>query len=227
MKQPVMPKRRLRSWRNQTTRTPKESEGQVSERRCVVTRQCRDTSSMIRFVRGPDGDAVPDLEEKLPGRGAWVVADREALAQMQKRNPFPRAFKAETRLADDLPEVLVRLLRRKCLELLGLARSAGQVVTGLEKVTAHAMTRPVGAMVVSSDAGPGAVEKATRLAGSAPVIDCFDRDELGLALGLDNMVHAAIAPGRLAARLLREVERLSGVQYGTRQMHDERQAIDE
>ena len=182
---------------------------------------------MIRFVRGPDGDAVPDLEEKLPGRGAWVVADREALAQMQKRNPFARAFKAETRLADDLPEVLVRLLRRKCLELLGLARSAGQVVTGLEKVTAHAMTRPVGVMVVSSDAGPGAVEKATRLAGSAPVIDCFDRDELGLALGLDNMVHAAIAPGRLAARFLREVERLSGVQYGTRQMHDERQAIDE
>ncbi len=182
---------------------------------------------MIRFVRGPDGDAVPDLEEKLPGRGAWVVADRDALAQMQKRHPFSRAFKAETRLADDLPEVLVRLLRRKCLELLGLARSAGQVVTGLEKVTAYAMTRPVGAMVVSSDAGPGAVEKATRLAGSAPVIDCFDRDELGLALGLDNMVHAAIAPGRLAARLLREVERLSGVQYGTRQMHDERQAIDE
>lgn len=182
---------------------------------------------MIRFVRGPDGDAVPDLDEKLPGRGAWVVAERDVLAQMRKRNPFPRAFKAETRLADDLPEVLVRLLRRKCLELLGLARSAGQVVTGLEKVTAFAMGRSVGAMVVSSDAGPGAIEKAARLAGSAPVIDCFDRDELGLALGLDNMVHAAIAPGRLAARLLREVERLSGVQYGTRQMHDERQAIDE
>jgi len=182
---------------------------------------------MIRFVRGPDGSAVPDLDEKPPGRGAWVVADRSAFEQISKRNPFARAFKSETRLPDDLTEMVTRLLRRKCLELLGLARGSGQVVSGLEKVAAFAANRTVGVMILAADAGPGAIEKAVRMAGSAPVVDCFERDELGLALGLDNMVHAAIAPGRLADRFLREVERLSGVQHGARQLNDERQAIDE
>lgn len=182
---------------------------------------------MIRFVRGPDGAAVPDLDEKLPGRGAWVLADRSAFEQMRKRNPFARAFRSETSLPDDVIELVTRLLRRKCLELLGLARGSGQVVSGLEKVLAFSAKRAVGVMILAADAGPGAVEKAERMAGGAPVVDCFERDELSLALGLENMVHAAIAPGRLADRFLREVERLSGVQHGARQLNDERQAIDE
>ena len=42
-------------------------------RRCAVTRALRPKDELIRFVFGPDGAVVPDLKEKLPGRGVWLL----------------------------------------------------------------------------------------------------------------------------------------------------------
>ena len=75
-------------------------------------RELKPVDEMIRFVVGPDGDAVPDLKRKLPGRGIWITATRAALDEAVKRNVFARGFKRDVRVAADLPAATERLLER-------------------------------------------------------------------------------------------------------------------
>ena len=48
-------------------------------RLCAVSRVHKPPEELIRFVAGPDGAIVPDLARRLPGRGVWVDATREAV----------------------------------------------------------------------------------------------------------------------------------------------------
>ena len=52
---------------------------ETPERRCIVTGEVQPRAGLIRFVASPEGEVVPDLAEKLPGRGFWVLAERAAL----------------------------------------------------------------------------------------------------------------------------------------------------
>jgi predicted RNA-binding protein YlxR (DUF448 family) len=163
---------------------------------------------MVRFVLGPDSTVVPDLEQKLPGRGAWLTASAEAFAQAERRNPFPRAFRGDARLPDGLAVLVTDLLLKRCMNLLGLANGAGQVTAGYEKVRDASDKGPCGAMIVAADGGDTAQSRARKMAWEAPVIAQFGREELSLALGRENVVHAAVAPGRLAENFVRDAERL-------------------
>ena len=106
------------------------------ERHCALTRTLKPVDEMIRFVVGPDGDAVPDIKRKLPGRGIWITATRGALEEAVKRNVFARGFKRDVRVAADLAATTERLLERSALDALAIAGKAGQVVAGFAKVEA-------------------------------------------------------------------------------------------
>src|ERR1700740_2578032 len=110
------------------------------ERLCVATHQFRPVDDLIRFVLGPDGEAVPDLKRKLPGRGVWVTATQDALKEAIKRKFFARGFKREVRLPADLVDRTAFLLEQAALDALAIAGKAGQVVTGFAKVE-NALTR--------------------------------------------------------------------------------------
>jgi predicted RNA-binding protein YlxR (DUF448 family) len=86
--------------------------GREVERLCAATREVRPVSDLIRFVVGPDGEAVPDLKRNLPGRGVWVTATRDALGEAIKRKIFARGFKRDVRLPADLLERTARLLEQ-------------------------------------------------------------------------------------------------------------------
>ncbi len=60
-------------------RSGRTKDHDVSERRCIVTGEVTPKEGLIRFVVGPDNQVVPDVLEKLPGRGMWVTATRDAL----------------------------------------------------------------------------------------------------------------------------------------------------
>ncbi|MEE3101075.1 MAG: DUF448 domain-containing protein, partial [Pseudomonadota bacterium] len=64
------------------------------ERRCIVLGESGPTDGLIRFVVGPDGDVVPDLAERLPGRGMWLTSSREVLDQAIRTRAFARAARA-------------------------------------------------------------------------------------------------------------------------------------
>lgn len=189
-------------------------------RRCIVTRQALEKPAMIRFVLDPDGRVVPDLKEKLPGRGLWVTADREVLAQAAGKNAFAKAAKQSAKVPADLVERVADMVRREVAELIGLARKSGQLRAGFEKVQIALQNGRVRVLVAASDGAEDGRGKLARLAASVPsrsgveIVAPLTAAELAQALGRDHAVHAAIAESGIAERIIIACRRLSGLQVG-------------
>jgi predicted RNA-binding protein YlxR (DUF448 family) len=184
------------------------------ERRCIATGESGPKDPLVRFVVGPEGEVVPDLAEKLPGRGMWLTATREAAERAVKRRAFARAARAPVTPPADLPDLLERLLAQRLVEAVALARKAGLAVTGFEKVKARLRKGPVGALIEARDGSEQGRAKLRPLARGAPVMDSLDSGELGLAFGRDFVIHAALDAGGATDRVLRESRRLSGFRPG-------------
>ena len=183
---------------------------EAPQRRCLATREVKGQDQMIRFVLDPGGQVVPDLDGRLPGRGMWLSADRNVLNRAVAGNLFARSARAPARAEPDLAGQVERLLVSRALDCLGLARRAGQVTMGFEQVRACLRSAKAGVLIAASDSSADGRRKLRRLAGDLPVVTAFSKAELGAALGREGLVHVAVAPGRLAQRLLCHVRRLAG-----------------
>lgn len=175
---------------------------------------------MIRFVVGPGGEAVPDLRRRLPGRGMWLTANREAVVKAIRTKAFSRAARCPVTVPDGLADRIETLLAERCGEILGLARGAGRVVAGFEKVRAFLRSGEAGCLIAATDAADDGKRKLRGLAGELPVVDVLGVAELGLALGRENVVHAAVAKGRLCKTFLAEARRLAGFRSSDRDAAD-------
>ncbi len=179
-------------------------------RRCIVTGERLERARLIRFVVGPDDGIVPDLAGRLPGRGLWVRADRACLERAVSAGRFSHAARARVAVAPDLVERVAGLLARRALEYLGLARRAGELVSGYEKARAWVEAGRATVLVQASDGSPAGREKLARGGEGVPIVALFDSSELSLALGRQNVVHAALCRGGLADRFRAEAARLAG-----------------
>lgn len=177
---------------------------------------------LIRFARAPDGALTPDLGEKLPGRGAWVLADRDALQRAVTKGLFNRAFKAETKAPDDLADQIEAGLERRASDALGLARRQGAAVAGFDQVKAALDKGEAGVLIAAFDAADDGREKLARRAGKTPVFRGLSSAALSAALGKDGVKHAAIVKGAAATRFLKEAQRLSGFRPGALDRDDEK-----
>ena len=184
------------------------------ERRDLVTREVMEESRLIRFVAGPDGQVVPDLARRLPGRGLWVAADRASIETAAKKGLFARAAKAPIKAPADLADTLDKLLKKRCLEQLGLARREGVLISGFEKSAAAIRAGRAAWLIEAADGsadGRGKLLALARHQSPPPgVCGAFSAEDLGLALGLENVIHAVLLAGGRADRWTEEVQRLAG-----------------
>ncbi len=182
----------------------------MPERMCIVTRQVKEDADLLRFVRGPDGEVVPDLARKLPGRGVWVGLGRETLREAVAKGLFARGFKAPSKAGPELADLAGVLRRRQVTQHLSLARKAGEALSGAFKVEEALRRGPVRLLFHAAGSGSDGAAKLDRLAGPRTVICGFlSPDDLDLAFGRTNVVHAAVADSGLAERLLFHVARLA------------------
>ena len=180
-------------------------------RRCIVGGESLPVARLVRFVVAPDGAIVPDIEARLPGRGMWLSADRDVLNKALAKNAFARAARRPVTVPDDLAGRVERLLARRCIELLGMARRAGQALAGFEQVRA-ALAEPGAGLLL--EAADGAEDGRAKLRGAArdvPVTAALTGAELGAAFGRERSVHVLVAAGALAERLRIETGRLAGL----------------
>ncbi len=187
---------------------------QEKSRRCIASRESKPTAEMLRFVVGPDNTLVPDLAGRLPGRGIWLTAERDLLDLAVKKGAFAKAAKRKLTIPADLSTQVERILTRQVLDLLGLARRAGEARTGFEKVRALLKAGEVGVLIAASDGAADGRNKLRKLAsavsGDFYLLENLRSGELSLALGHENVVHAAVTFGGLAERIKREAVRLGG-----------------
>ena len=199
---------------------PKNSHGhKPRERRDIASGELRDPADMLRLAFGPDGQVVADIYGKLPGRGAWIEASREAVEMAIKSGALARAAKRKIIITDNFVDTIESGFSTKVLGMLGMAKRAGQLESGFENVRSCARAGQVGVRIEASDGQPDGRSKirvvvkaiAKELEVSMPpLIGCFDSAELGKVVGRDNMVHACVHIGKMAKAITYEIERLAG-----------------
>jgi predicted RNA-binding protein YlxR (DUF448 family) len=209
--------------------------GAGTQRMCMATREVKPADEMIRFVLGPDLAVVPDLKRRLPGRGVWITGRRDILAAAVKQRIFARGFRADAKVAPDLPALVGNLLERSLLDALSITRKAGELVTGFTKVEAAVEHRSVLALLQARDAraeGARQIMAAVRRAygpdaAKVVVIDLLTSAQLDLALGRPNVVHAALLAGRASTTVLarwRALDRFRMDEPEDRRKHPNREA---
>lgn len=193
---------------------PKAVTDAQRERRDLVTGEVMAEARLIRFVASPEGVVTPDVSRKLPGRGLWVAADRASVETAAAKNLFARAAKAKITAPPGLADLVEQLLARRAIDLLGLARREGVLISGFEKTNAAIRGGRCGWLIEASDGSADGRRKLMRLAGytdpPTPVCGAFSTDELGLALGLGNVIHVCLLAGRQAKHWTEQVQRLAG-----------------
>jgi len=192
------------------------------ERHCALSRTLKPVDEMIRFVVGPDGNTVPDVKRKLPGRGIWITATRSAIEDAIKRNVFARAFKRNVRVAADLASATERLLERSALDALAIAGKAGHVIGGFAKVEAAIGRDEVLALIHAADAAADGKRKLdSALQRKTPeksrkiaIVETFSGTQLDLALNRPNVVHAALLAGPVSDTFIARAKRFERFRTG-------------
>ena len=202
------------------------------ERRCIVTGESGGKEGLIRFVLDPESRVVPDLAEKLPGRGFWVTATRETVEKAAAKGHFAKAARASAIADPGLADLVERLLARRAADALGLARKAGALEAGFEKVMTAIERGRVAALIEARDGSQDGrrkleqrlrVMKEQGILGDVPVLSPLWTDEMGLALGRGNVIHAALIQGRMQAKVLGDLARLA--RYGRKDRPQKAQAM--
>ncbi len=165
---------------------------------------------LIRFVTSPDGVVVPDILEKLPGRGYYVTADRKVLEEAVKLKVFNRAAKVQVSIPIDLINEIDRQLARRVVGLVSIARKAGKAVTGFEKVKGWLSEGRAKILLQASDGSERGKGKLWTPEGGR-FFGCLTSQELGLAFGRGHAIHSALSAGGLSERVVHEAARLRGL----------------
>lgn len=181
------------------------------ERRCILSGAHGPRADLLRLVEGPDGALWPDLAARLPGRGAWISADRalleEAMARGRMKAALARAFRAPApAIPPDLADRIENGLAQRALDRLGLEHRAGRLLLGSEKLMAAARAGKLSLLIHAADAAPDGsarLQQAVRSGGGeCGVIEApAGRERLSGALGRDNSVHIGVADQKAAARI--------------------------
>ncbi len=207
----------------------KDANGDVSmpspERRCIVSGQSLPTTGLIRFVVSPDDMLVPDIREKLPGRGLWLSADRNVVNTAAHKGLFNRAARRTVEIPDDLVAVVTGQIARRCIEILGLSRRAGIAVAGLAKVEKALAKAGRGVLLVARDSGRDGRRRIASLAKGLAIDETLTAEELGEPFQRGHVTHGFVAAGSLAQALERELHRLAGMRENENSKMNDKQVV--
>ena len=187
-----------------------KDQGTDPERKCIVTGEVQPAQGLIRFVIGPDGQVVPDILGKLPGRGMWVTADRDILENAGK-GQFSRSAKQPVTVPDDLVDEVERQLVRRVVDLISMARKAGLAVCGFEKVKGWLAGSDFVRVLIQAEDGSTRGKAKLWTPEGARYFSCLTAQELGLAFGRQSVIHGALATGGLSNRVVEEATKLKGL----------------
>ncbi|QGM47218.1 RNA-binding protein [Methylocystis heyeri] len=199
------------------------------ERTCIITRRQDAPEGMIRFVRAPDGTVAPDIRSRLPGRGVWVTANAGLVAEAARKQAFSRSLKTRAEASPALAEEVDRLLEADCLQMLAMANKAGAAAFGFGKVAAALEGGEIAVLLEAVDGGEDGRRKLAQSArrgeastGICPkTVSIFTSNQLDLAFGRTNVIHAGLAAGGLTDAFFSRVARLVRYRAAPGRMVDE------
>ena len=203
------------------------SDDEGPERLCAVTRRACDPALLLRFVAAPDGRIVPDIASKLPGRGVWLTATRNTVVQAIRQKAFARSLKREVTADESLAELEGTLMLKRVIDSLSMTNKAGSAFNGFAKIDRALERGKVFALLHASDGAEDGTRKLDQKfahilrEGGVPEADRAGRtvrfltsQELSLAMGRTNVVHAGLLVGGASRIFLSEADRLLRYRLG-------------
>ncbi len=181
------------------------------ERRCIATGEVQPKRGLIRFAVAPDGQIVPDILEKLPGRGIWVAAERDALTRAVDKKLFARGAKQAVTVSETLVDDVEALLAKRLIDGISMARKAGRAIAGYEKVKDWLGREEARILFQATDGSERGKSKLHPPGGRGSFFEVLTASELGLSFGRERVIHAALGFGGLTERIREDAIRLSGV----------------
>ena len=178
-------------------------------RKCIVTGEIKDKSQLLRFVLTPDRQIVPDLYKKLPGKGVYVSNSYRILAQAISKNAFSKVLKKNVKVNAELLQIVENVLHKNALNAISLAKKAGNVVIGMDKVLEALKADKVKFILEASDAGEDGQKKLNRYTEQMTVYRLFSVEELDKALDKVNTVYLAFLKQEMSKMIQDNFEKLS------------------
>jgi hypothetical protein len=187
-------------------------------RQCALRRKSFREDELLRFVLDPSGHVVPDIKRKLPGRGVWISANYDDVAEAVSRKVFSRGFKTGASADAQLADLTGDLLKKAALQYLSMANKAGLIISGFAKTEKAIKSRNILNLIHAIDAARDGTEKLDRLAravwgpqeNARRSVSGFSSTEISTALGKVNVNHAAIADGPAGRTFIRSADRYIG-----------------
>ncbi len=183
-------------------------------RQCAASRERLPQTQMVRFARAPDGSVAPDIIQRLPGRGVWIAARREAVDDAVKTGAFSRGFKQQATPDPALSDLVETLLVKQLQNRLSLAKKAGKVVLGFDQVRASLRKQRPGTVLAASDSADDSRNKvyflAKALYSNVSLSGGLTSSELGMALGRPHVIHGLIEGGPFSRKWRADYKRLTG-----------------
>lgn len=176
------------------------------ERKCIVTGKVVDKDNLLRFV-ALEGCLVPDFRKKFAGKGIYVTNSRAMLQAASEKKLFSKAVRKNLAGEDKICEIVENMMHNRGLEFLNLARKAGALVFGFEKVREQLVRGNVEFVLEASDAGADGKNKIASLCKNVPVFSFYTIEELDKATNRVNTVHAAFLKGKMAKSALSEYQK--------------------
>jgi predicted RNA-binding protein YlxR (DUF448 family) len=214
----------MRSPRNE--RVSSDSPEASPERKCILSGAHGSRDALIRLAISPDGEVLPDVLARAPGRGAWIGVSRAdleiALARGKLKGALARSLGkamggAPLTIPEDLPGRIEAALLRAFTDRLGLELKAGRLLLGSDRIAENARMGRVAWLAHAADAaedGSRKLDQAWRVgreaegSGLCGITLPLDRAALSVALGRDNVVHLALSDSAAAERLSAPLQRL-------------------
>jgi hypothetical protein len=140
-----------------------------------------------------------------------------ALAKGKLKAALARAFRTQAvAIAPDLPDRIEQALSRAALDRLGMEARSGTLINGADRVDQAARGGKVHLLLHAADAGADGrrkLDQAWRVGGAEELGHRHgleipaERTILSMALGRENVVHAALTDRGAAARVLAALTR--------------------
>ncbi len=185
---------------------------ETQHRSCLGCRAIKDKSNLIRFIETPDSEVMPDLEGKLPGRGAYTCYNKHCLQTAINQRQFKRSLKHEVLVitAEQMTDHISCQLHHRIIRIIGIANKAGVIYSGntLINESLHTKKKP-GLIIISSDISPSIGDKLihTVVKHGVPYRSAMSKNEFGHILGKAPRSAIAVMSGNFVTQLIKAIDR--------------------
>ena len=171
---------------------------ELETRKCVISGEVLNKENLLRFVTLKDGTMLPDFNKKIDGRGFYVSNSKKLLQSLVEKHPFNKILHKKVEYAPNMPEIVEGILTKKGLDALNLARKAGDLVLGFEKVKELIIKGRAAFVIEATDAGADGRQKIAELSANLEKFTLYDTETLSTAFDRENTVYLAVKTGKMS-----------------------------